>query len=48
MLAAVESMAQANGKTSFAEGYQKLIAAAANHIQLLSPFLPGLAAAMAG
>lgn len=47
LLAAVDEMKGAKGKSSFAAGYQKLVAAAADHMTVITPFLPALAAAMA-
>ncbi|WP_224762187.1 AbiTii domain-containing protein [Brevundimonas aurantiaca] len=48
LLAAVQEMKDAKGKASFAAGYQKLIAAAANHMTVIAPFIPALGAALVG
>ncbi|MFC5371411.1 hypothetical protein ACFPIF_02530 [Brevundimonas faecalis] len=48
MLETVRDMQRAKGKGAFASSYQKLIATAADHMTVLTPFLPALAKAMAG
>jgi len=47
MLEAVRDMRSAKEKGSFAAGYHKLISSAADHMAVLTPFLPALATAMA-
>jgi hypothetical protein len=44
ILDANENLSKANNKTSFLTAYDRLIQAAANHITVLGPFLPTLAA----
>jgi hypothetical protein len=48
MLRTVDNMAQSKGTPRFLESYQKFIAAAANHMQLIQPFLPTITGLMAG
>lgn len=43
LLAAIDSMKDAQGKEQLLNGYQRLVAAAANHMTLIAPFLPSLA-----
>jgi hypothetical protein len=44
ILAALEDLQHANTKESFGQKYQRLISIAADHITVLMPFLPALAA----
>jgi len=43
LLASLASMQQAETKSGYLDAYQKFIAAAANHMSLLAPFLPAIA-----
>jgi hypothetical protein len=42
ILTALTSLQESHGKPAFAQRYTDFIAAAANHVALLSPFIPAL------
>lgn len=48
LLAALEDMKSTRGGTGFAEAYQRFVTAAANHMQLVAPFLPALTTLLVG
>lgn len=48
LLAALEDMRAKRGSSGFADAYQKFVTAAANHMQLVAPFLPALSTLLVG
>lgn len=48
LLTALDDMKSKRGSSDFADAYQRFISAAANHMQLVAPFLPALTALMIG
>ena len=48
LLAAVEEMKRERGRSGFVQAYQKFVGLAADHIGLISPFLPALTSLIGG
>lgn len=48
LLAALSEMRSKRGESGFADAYQRFVTAAANHMQLVAPFLPALTALLVG